>query len=282
MILHDRIEQLFAQPPDKLDRAGALQAFNELRFFLNNGEVRAAVPSTAAGNTAGWIVNAWVKQGILLGFRLGEIADFSLSDGMRFFDKSTLPLRKLTLDHHVRVVPGGSSVRDGSYLGPSVVVMPPAFINIGAYVDAGTMIDSHALVGSCAQVGKRVHLSAGAQLGGVLEPVNSLPVIVEDDVFIGGNAGIFEGAIVKHHAVIAAGVLLTASTPVYDVVNGTVLRGSRTSPLVIPDGAVVVPGTRPLPHASAREQGLSAYAPIIVKYRDARTDAATALEESLR
>ncbi len=282
MMLHDRIEQLFAQPPDKLDRPAALQAFNELRFFLNNGEVRAAVPSAAVGNVAGWIVNPWVKQGILLGFRLGEIADFSLSDSMRFFDKSTLPLRKLTVDHHVRVVPGGSSVRDGAYLGPSVVMMPPAFINIGAYVDAGTMIDSHALVGSCAQVGKRVHLSAGAQLGGVLEPVNGMPVIVEDDVFIGGNAGIFEGVIVKHHAVMAAGVLLTGSTPVYDVVNGKVLRGSRTAPLVIPEGAVIVPGTRPMSQPYAREQGLSAYAAIIVKYRDARTDAATALEESLR
>jgi len=282
MILHDRIEQLFAQSPEALNRTSALQAFNELRFFLNNGEIRAAVPSSAPGNYGGWLVNEWVKKGILLGFRIGETVDYSVSDQLRFFDKGTLPLRRLTLDHHVRVVPGGSSIRDGAYVGPSVVVMPPAFINIGAYVDAGTLIDSHALVGSCAQIGKRVHLSAGAQVGGVLEPVNAMPVVIEDEVFVGANAGIFEGTIVKRRAVIAAGVLLTGSTSVYDVVNGKILRGSRTTPLLIPEGAVVVPGSRPMTQPYAREQGLSAYTPVIAKYRDTHTDAATALEDGLR
>jgi 2,3,4,5-tetrahydropyridine-2-carboxylate N-succinyltransferase len=282
MMLRDQIEQFYAEGDAISDRPAAQRAFNELRFFLNNGEVRAAAPSSAPTNRAGWGVNDWVKKGILLGFRIGELADFSINDHVRFFDRHDLPLRKLTIGLNVRVVPGGTAVRDGAHLGRNVVIMPPSYVNIGAFVDEGTMIDSHALVGSCAQVGKRVHLSAGAYLGGVLEPIQALPVIVEDDVFIGGNTGIFEGTIVKRRAVIAAGVILTRSTPVYDLPNVRIIRSSADSPLVIPEGAVVVHGTRPLSQPFAKEHGLSVATPIIIKYRDARTDAATVLEESLR
>ena len=282
MILQERIEEIYAEGDRPRDRNAALQAFNELRFFLNNGEVRAASPSTSPQSHGGWIANNWVKKGILLGFRIGELADLSLNDQMRFFDRHVLPLRRLTLESGVRIVPGGTAIRDGAFLGRHVVIMPPSYVNIGSYVDDGTMIDSHSLVGSCAQVGKRVHLSAGAHLGGVLEPIQAVPVVVEDEVFIGGNTGIFEGTIVKRRAVIAAGVILTRSVPVYDLVHGQIIRASGDVPLIIPEDAVVVPGSRPMQTSFAREHSLHVNTPIIVKYRDARTDAATALEEGLR
>ncbi|GJQ21296.1 MAG: 2,3,4,5-tetrahydropyridine-2,6-dicarboxylate N-succinyltransferase [Bacteroidia bacterium] len=280
MPLKDHIEAFYEQDPKQLDRAGALRAFHELKFFLNGGEIRAAFRSP--DSPTGWQVNDWVKKGILLGFRLGELVELRLSEHFQYFDKSTYPLKKLTPDHRVRLVPGGSSIRDGAFVGKGVVIMPPAYINTGAFVDEGTMIDSHALVGSCAQIGKRVHLSAGAQIGGVLEPVGALPVIIEDDVLVGGNSGVYEGTIVKRRAVLGAGVILTGSTPLYDLVNGTVLRRADGHPLVVPEGAVVVPGSRAVDNPFARKHGLSLYAPVIVKYRDESTDASTALEESLR
>jgi 2,3,4,5-tetrahydropyridine-2,6-dicarboxylate N-succinyltransferase len=282
MALKEQIESYFAQNVSDLDRQEALHAFHDLKFFLNRGEIRAAHPSTENGNIEGWIVNTWVKKGILLGFRLGAMQDYSQNTQFRFFDKSTYPLKNFNQDDGVRIVPGGTSVRDGSYVAPNVVIMPPAYINVGAYVGEGTMVDSHALVGSCAQVGKRVHVSAATQIGGVLEPVGAMPVIVEDDVMIGGNCGIYEGTIVKRRAVIGTGVILTGSTPVYDLVKGTVYRKTPEKPLVIPDGAVVVQGSRQIDGAFARQHGIAVYTPVIVKYRDERTDAATALEESLR
>jgi 2,3,4,5-tetrahydropyridine-2-carboxylate N-succinyltransferase len=228
-------------------------------------------------------VNAWVKKGILLGFRHGDLADASMDHGrLPFFDKDTLPLKRLEAAAGVRIVPGGSSVRDGAFLGRGVIAMPPTYVNIGAYVDEGSMIDSHALVGSCAQVGKRVHVSAGAQIGGVLEPVGALPVCVEDDVLLGGLTGLFEGAVVKRRAVIAAGTVLTGSTPVYDLPNGRILRPEGGFPLVIPEGAVVVPGARAVTVGAGRDWGLSLATPVIVKYRDERTDARTELEAWLR
>lgn len=281
MDIQHQIELFYSTEVNTLDRAAALEAFNALKSLLNAGEVRAAHPSGEKGR-AGWVVNEWVKKGILLGFRLGELTELSINNEFRFFDKSTYPLKKLTTADQVRVVPGGSSIRDGTFVAKSVVVMPPAYINVGAYVDEGTMIDSHALVGSCAQIGKRVHLSAASQIGGVLEPIGAYPVIIEDDVFIGGNCGIYEGTIVKRRAVIAAGVILTGSTPVYDLVRQQIYRRSPDQPLVIPEGAVVVPGTRRLDTPFAGEHNLGLYAPIIVKYRDPNTDAATALETSLR
>jgi 2,3,4,5-tetrahydropyridine-2-carboxylate N-succinyltransferase len=282
MILKERIELFYPQDIDKIDRHEAIQTFNEFKFFLNNGDIRAASPSVNEENTSGWIVNDWVKKGILLGFRLGELIDVSINEHLKYFDKSTYPLKKLTLDNQVRIVPGGSSIHDGSYVAPGVVIMPPAYINVGAYVDSKTMIDSHALVGSCAQIGKRVHLSAAAQIGGVLEPIGALPVIVEDDVFVGGNTGIFEGTIVKHRAVIAAGVILTGSTPVYDLVNEKIYRRTKEAPLIIPENAVVVPGSRAIDTPFAKNNHLALYAPIIIKYRDSKSDASTVLEESLR
>jgi 2,3,4,5-tetrahydropyridine-2-carboxylate N-succinyltransferase len=278
--LKDRIESFYAEDTASLDKAEALHSFNELKFFLNDGDMRAAQPSTLS--LTGWVVNEWVKKGILLGFRLGELTDYSVNREFHFFDKSTYPLKKLTLQNSVRLVPGGSSVRDGVFIARGVVIMPPAYLNVGAYVDEGTMIDSHALVGSCAQVGKHVHLSAAAQIGGVLEPVSALPVIIEDDVFIGGNCGIYEGTVVKKRAVIAAGVVLTKSTPVFDIVRNEILRGSASDPLVIPENAVVVAGSRHIDAPFAKQHHLALYAPVIVKYRDAKTDAATALEDTLR
>lgn len=277
MLLRDKIESFYVKDPVSLDRKEALQAFNELKFFINHGEIRAASPTQN-----GWKVNEWVKKGILLGFRLGELTDISLNEQFRFFDKSTYPLKKITEEQNIRIVPGGTSIRDGCYIANNVVIMPPSYINVGAYVDEGTMIDSHALVGSCAQIGKRVHLSAGSQIGGVLEPIGTLPVIVEDDVFIGGMCGIFEGTYIQKGAVLAAGVILTASTPVYDLVKNTVYRSSPTAPLTIPAGAVVVPGSRRIENAFAQEHGISLSAPVIVKYRDANTDARTTLETALR
>ena len=229
-----------------------------------------------------WVVNAWVKQGILLGFRLGQLREMNDGDVLSFVDKDTFPARRLTLDDHIRVVPGGSSIREGAYVAPSVICMPPMFINVGAYVDEGSMIDSHALVGSCAQIGKRVHLSAAAQIGGVLEPINASPVIIEDDVLVGGNCGVYEGAIVRERAVLGSGVIITGSTPVFDLVREQVYRRKGDSPLEIPAGAVVVPGARAVQSERGREWGLSLYAPVIVKYRDEKTDAATQLEDLLR
>jgi 2,3,4,5-tetrahydropyridine-2-carboxylate N-succinyltransferase len=262
------------------DADAARDAFVRLRAALSAGEVRAAEPDPAA--VSGWRVNAWVKQGILLGFRFGRLADMSADHGRwPFADKDTMPLRRLDPAAGVRIVPGGSTVRDGAYLGPGVVCMPPMYVNIGAYVGAGTMIDSHGLVGSCAQIGEWVHVSAAAQIGGVLEPVGALPVVIEDEVLVGGNCGVYEGTIVKRRAVLASGTILTASTPVYDLPNGRIIDAS-SGPLIVPEGAVVVPGTRPLTSGRGREWGLAIATPVIVKYRDERTDARTALEDAIR
>lgn len=271
--LKDRIE---AAARGALDRDAAA-AFHALLDALNAGVVRAASRS----DDDVWTTNAWVKQGLLLGFRLGRLADLS-TDRFPFFDKHTYPLKPLTLDDQVRVVPGGSSVRAGAYLAPGVVCMPPMYVNTGAYVDEGTLIDSHALVGSCAQIGKRVHLSAAAQIGGVLEPVGARPVIIEDDVFVGGGCGIYEGCLVRRGAVLAPGVLLTGSTRLFDLAHERIIERSETTPLEVPAGAVVVPGARAVPSSFGQRHGLSLYAPVIVKYRDAKTDAATTLENALR
>jgi 2,3,4,5-tetrahydropyridine-2-carboxylate N-succinyltransferase len=266
---------------DRVDRARAREAFGRLRAALSTGEIRAAEPDPEA--PAGWRVNAWVKRGILLGFRTGETVDASMDHGRwPFFDKDTLPLKKLDVAAGVRIVPGGSSVRDGAYIGRKVICMPPMYINIGAYVGDESLVDSHALVGSCAQIGRRVHVSAAAQIGGVLEPVGALPVIVEDDVLVGGNCGVYEGAIVKRRAVLAAGTILTRSTPIYDLPNGTIIEPKPGEPLIVPEGAVVVPGSRAIRTGRAAEWGLSVAAPVIVKYRDERTDARTALEQWIR
>jgi 2,3,4,5-tetrahydropyridine-2-carboxylate N-succinyltransferase len=263
------------------DRERARDAFVRLRTSLSAGEVRAAEPD--ASTPSGWRVNAWVKQGILLGFRFGDVVDMSADHGRwPFVDKDTMPLKRFAAASGVRIVPGGSTVREGAYLGQGVVCMPPMYINIGAYVGRGTMIDSHALVGSCAQVGERVHVSAAAQIGGVLEPVGALPVVIEDEVLVGGNCGVYEGAIVKRRAVLASGTILTGSTPIYDLPNGRIIEPSGGGPLIVPEGAVVVPGTRPVTSGHGREWGLAVATPIIVKYRDERTDARTALEQAIR
>jgi 2,3,4,5-tetrahydropyridine-2-carboxylate N-succinyltransferase len=277
------IERHFAAGTAAIADPAAMEAFLLLRTSLEAGEVRAASPD--AGSPSGWRVNAWVKQGILLGFRLGELTEFP-APGLSFVDKHTYPARHFGVGDGVRVVPGGSSVRSGAYVARGVVLMPPMYINAGAYVDEGTMVDSHALVGSCAQIGKRVHLSAAAQIGGVLEPVNASPVIIEDDVLVGGNCGVYEGAIVRKGAVLASGTILTRGTPVYDLVNGVVLRATGELPLIIPENAVVVPGSRALGkgkgHPNAEGWGLSLYTPVIVKYRDEKTDLSTTLEDLLR
>ena len=275
--LQHKIESLYAQNTDTTNRDEALEIFNEFKALLNAGKIRAA--EKLNGN---WKVNLWVKKGVLLGFRLGKLVDVSIDENFRYFDKDTYPLKKLTAQDNVRAVPGGTAIRDGAFVASGVVIMPPAYINVGAYVDEGTMIDSHALVGSCAQIGKRVHLSAGAQIGGVLEPIGEMPVIIEDDVVVGGNCGVYEGTIVRSRAVLGAGVILTGSTPVYDVVKNTVYRRSKEGALEIPQGAVVVPGSRPLNSNAGKVHQLSLYTPIIVKYRDEKTDAATVLEQSLR
>lgn len=281
--LRDGIERLFAEPPAEYLPAHH-DLFASFKQALNRGEARAAEPDP--GSPSGWRANAWVKRGILLGFRLGAIVDMSVGgpDGPRlpFFDKATYPLRALAPGAGVRLVPGGSSIRDGCYLGRGVTCMPPMYVNAGAYVDDGALIDSHALVGSCAQVGRRVHLSAAAQLGGVLEPVGALPVIVEDDVLVGGNCGVYEGTVVKRRAVLAAGTILTRSTPVYDLVRETIHRAGEGGPLVIPEEAVVVPGSRAVARGAGREWGLSLYTPVIVKYRDESTDERVQLEDWLR
>ena len=277
MILQQIIERLYEIPIEKIDLQDALQAIDQLKLSLNRGDVRAA-----DNYSENWKVHTWVKKGILLAFRTGVLREFPGDDVFSFFDKDTMGIRQFTVNQGVRIVPGGSVARDGAYLAKGVVMMPPSYVNIGAYVDEGTMIDSHALVGSCAQIGKHVHLSAAAQIGGVLEPIGSMPVIIGDDVFIGGNCGIYEGTIVKRRAVIAAGVILTGGTPVYDLVHRTIHKKSSTSPLTIPEGAVVIAGNRKLDHPFAQEHNLSIYTPIIIKYRDEKTDASTVLEESLR
>ncbi len=270
-----RIDALFSDPAAHGDEAR--RAVADLLAELDAGRVR------AADNEGGrWVPRPWVKRGILLGFRIGTLTELPMAGPLRFIDKDTFPLKTLSAASGVRVVPGGTSVRRGVYLASGVILMPPSYVNVGAYVDAGTMIDSHALVGSCAQLGKRVHISAGAQVGGVLEPVGALPVILEDDVLVGGNSGIYEGAILRAGAVVGAGVILTASTPVYDVVRGQIYRRTEDAPLEIPAGAVVVPGARALREGRGAEWGLSLQTPVIVKYRDGRTDASAVLESVLR
>jgi 2,3,4,5-tetrahydropyridine-2-carboxylate N-succinyltransferase len=277
--LQSAIERHFAAGPGAIGDEAAMISFLALRAALESGKARAASPDADA--PTGWRVNAWVKRGILLGFRLGALKELAAA-GLSFVDKDTFPARHFSLSDGVRVVPGGSAVRAGAYVARSVVCMPPMYINAGAYVDEGAMVDSHALVGSCAQIGKRVHLSAAAQIGGVLEPVNANPVIIEDDVLVGGNCGVYEGPIVRKGAVLAAGTILTRGTPVFDLVNGTILRADGELPLIVPESAVVVPGSRAVSKGKGQEWGLSLYAPVIVKYRDDKTDLSTTLEDLLR
>lgn len=281
MSLQETIEHWFAQGAAAVGDAAAEAAFYELRAALEAGTLRSAEPCTASDNPIGWRVNAWVKRGILLGFRLGGMQETGCGS-LAFVDKNTYPARRFGVGDGVRVVPGGSSVRSGAYLAKGVVMMPPAYVNVGAYVDEGTMIDSHALVGSCAQIGRRVHLSAAAQIGGVLEPVNASPVIIEDDVLVGGNTGVYEGTIVRRRAVLAAGTVLTRGTPVYDLAKGEVLKATADMPLIIPEGAVVVPGSRAIHKGRGAEWGLSVSTPVIVKYRDDKTELSLALEDLLR
>lgn len=274
--LQHEIEHWYASAIDAETSKAARECFEALREGLTAGRIRAAEKRDGH-----WEVNVWVKQGILLGFRLGLLQDMSGPGPLSFVDKDTFPLRRFGTEDRVRVVPGGSSVRSGAYVAPGVICMPPMYINAGAYIDEGTLVDSHALVGSCAQIGKRVHLSAAAQVGGVLEPVNAAPVIIEDDVLVGGNCGVYEGTRVGRGAVLGAGTILTRSTPLYDVVRGAIYRASANSPLIVPEDAVVVPGSRRIERAKA-DWGLSVYAPVIIKYRDEKTEASAALEELLR
>jgi 2,3,4,5-tetrahydropyridine-2-carboxylate N-succinyltransferase len=278
--MQTEIEQLFDQKPSAYSEEH-FALFARFKEALNSGAVRAAQPDLSA--KTGWRVNAWVKKGILLGFRMGGIVDMSV-DATRqpFFDKATWPVKRMTASNGVRIVPGGSSIRDGCYIGKGVTCMPPMYINAGAWVGDGTMVDSHALVGSCAQLGKNCHISAAAQIGGVLEPVGAMPVIIEDEVLVGGNCGVYEGTVVKRRAVLGSGVILTRSTPVYDVARGVVLASKDDEPLVIPEGAVVVAGSRAITSGKGKEWGVSLYTPVIVKYRDEKTDARVQLEELLR
>ncbi len=275
MSLEETIEELFANPPSQYSDAQK-NLFFEFRDLLNRGAIRAAEPDSS--EPSGWRVNAWVKKGILLGFRMGGIVEMS----GQFFDKSTYPLKHIGADDGVRVVPGGSSIRDGCYLGRGVTCMPPMYINVGSYIADGTMVDSHALIGSCAQIGRNCHISAASQIGGVLEPVGALPVIVEDDVLVGGNCGVYEGTIVKCGAVLGSGTILNRSTPVYDLVHETVHRATDDAPLVIPEKAVVVAGARAVKSGVGRDWGISLYTPVIVKYRDAATETKIQLEDLLR
>jgi 2,3,4,5-tetrahydropyridine-2-carboxylate N-succinyltransferase len=274
--LQAAIERFFDAPKGAQTQE-ARQAFLEFREALSQGRVRAAEKKSDR-----WVVNTWVKRGILLGFRLGELVEMYHGGALSFVDKDTFPVHRFHPADNVRVVPGGSSVRQGAYVAPSVICMPPMYINVGAYVDEGTLVDSHALVGSCAQIGKRVHLSAAAQIGGVLEPVNAAPVIIEDDVLVGGNCGVYEGTWVRARAVLGAGAILTRSTPLYDIVRGEVYRATADAPLTVPENAVVVPGSRAIGKGKAAEWKLSLYTPVIVKYRDEHTDRAIELEELLR
>jgi 2,3,4,5-tetrahydropyridine-2,6-dicarboxylate N-succinyltransferase len=279
--LEQQIETWFAIPAAELSedkKQEARAVFTEFKSALNKGQLRAA----SRDESGAWQVHQWVKRGILLGFRLGGMIDYSIDDTFRFFDKDTYPTKRLTINSGVRIVPGGSSVRDGAYLGQSVTIMPPAYINVGAYVDDGTMVDSHALIGSCAQIGKRCHISAAAQIGGVLEPVGALPVIIEDDVMVGGNCGVYEGTIVRAGAILGSGVIITGGTPLFDAVRGVIYRREGDKPLEVPAGAVVVPGARSITVGAAKDWGLSVYAPVIVKYRDEKTEASVQLEDFLR
>lgn len=276
MSLQQTIENLFNG-----GQGDATAAFLEFKRALNAGEIRAAEPDPSTAT--GWRVNAWVKKGILLGFRIGAIVDMSIDAAKQpFLDKATYPVKQFTPEDGVRIVPGGSSIRDGCYVGRGVTCMPPMYINVGAYVSNGTMVDSHALIGSCAQIGERCHVSAAAQIGGVLEPVGALPVIIEDDVLVGGNCGVYEGTVVKRRAVLGTGTILNRSTPVYDLVRGEVHRATDDDPLVIPEGAVVVAGSRAVTSGKGQEWGISLYTPVIVKYRDEKTDAKIQLEDLLR
>lgn len=278
MSIEKDIESLYGKSAfTQKDSRHAETVFKELIKLLNSGKVRAAEEKSGT-----WKVNGWVKKGILLGFRIGKLKDMSVNKSFRYFDKHTLNLKSIEVSDNIREVPGGSSIRDGCYIGKGVICMPPMYINIGAYVDDYTLIDSHALVGSCAQLGKNIHLSAAAQIGGVLEPVNSMPVIIEDDVLIGGNCGVYEGTIISRRAVIGAGCILTASTPVYDTVKQKIYKSTADQPLIIPENAVLVPGSRALKNEFGIENNLSLYTPVIIKYRDEKTDAATALESSIR
>jgi 2,3,4,5-tetrahydropyridine-2-carboxylate N-succinyltransferase len=277
MQLREQIESITGLATKEFTQADH-EIFAEFKQALNRGEVRAA-ERTSSGE---WQVNSWVKQGILLGFRMGVLTDMSAGSGLKFFDKHTYPIRPTQISENIRIVPGGSSIRDGVYIAAGVVCMPPMYVNAGAYVDEGTMIDSHALVGSCAQIGKRVHISAAAQIGGVLEPVGAVPVIIEDDVLVGGNCGVYEGAIVRERAVLASGTILTGATPVYDLVRGEIYQRKNSKQLEIPAGAVVVPGSRAVENERGREWGLSLYTAVIVKYRDEKTEASVQLEDYLR
>ena len=274
------IEKLFDEKPQTYTDTH-FDLFQRFKLALNEGRVRAAEPDTST--KTGWRVNPWVKKGILLGFRMGTVVDMSINPTRQpWFDKATFPVQRLALDRGIRIVPGGSSIRDGCYIGRSVTCMPPMYINTGSWVGDGSMIDSHALVGSCAQVGSNCHISAAAQIGGVLEPVGALPVIIEDDVLMGGNTGVYEGTVVKRRAVLGSGVILNRSTPVYDVVRGEIHRATDEAPLVIPEGAVVVAGSRAITSGAGRDWGLSLYTPVIVKYRDSKTDTKIQLEDLLR
>lgn len=274
------IEALFdAKPAPYTDDNFLL--FERFKQALNTGAIRSAQPDAA--EKTGWRVNAWVKKGILIGFRMGGVVDMSINaERQPWFDKSTFPVQHITADRGVRIVPGGSSIRDGCYIGKGVTCMPPMFVNTGSWVGDGTMIDSHALVGSCAQVGSNCHISAAAQIGGVLEPVGALPVIIEDEVLMGGNTGVYEGTVVKRRAVLGSGVILNRSTPVYDLVQGGIHKATDHQPLIIPEDAVVVAGSRAITQGKGREWGLSVYTPIIVKYRDSKTDSRIQLEDLLR
>ncbi|MCS6952082.1 MAG: 2,3,4,5-tetrahydropyridine-2,6-dicarboxylate N-succinyltransferase [Bryobacterales bacterium] len=279
-MLQAEIEALYDAKPESYTEAH-FRLFARFKEELNAGRIRAAEPDPAS--KTGWRVNGWVKKGILLGFRMGAIVDMSVDPArLPFFDKATYPLKRLTVASGVRLVPGGSSIRDGAYVARGVTCMPPMYINTGAYVDEGTMVDSHALIGSCAQIGRNCHISAGAQIGGVLEPVGALPVIIEDEVLVGGNCGVYEGTVVKRRAVLASGVILTRSTPLYDLVRGEVYTASDDEPLIVPENAVVVPGARAVTQGAGKDWGLSLYTPVIVKYRDARTEARVRLEDVLR
>jgi 2,3,4,5-tetrahydropyridine-2-carboxylate N-succinyltransferase len=279
-MLRTQIEELFQNPPERYDEAH-FACFREFKNGLNRGKIRAAEPDAASAS--GWQVNTWVKQGILLGFRMGATVDMSVDAKKQpFFDRATYPVREMSLADGIRIVPGGSSIRDGSYLGPGVICMPPMFVNVGAYVCENTMIDSHVLIGSCAQVGRNCHISAGSQIGGVLEPVGAMPVIIEDEVMVGGNSGVYEGTIVKRRAVLGTGTILNRSIPVYDLVRDAIYTATETAPLVIPNEAVVVPGSRKVSQGRGAHWNLSLQCAVIVKYRDAKTDARVSLEDMLR
>jgi 2,3,4,5-tetrahydropyridine-2,6-dicarboxylate N-succinyltransferase len=278
--MQSEIEKLFDEKPQTYTDEH-FRLFQRFQQALNSGQIRSAQPDAAA--KTGWRVNTWVKKGILIGFRMGAVVDMSINPIRQpWFDKATFPVRRITADQGIRIVPGGSSIRDGCYIGKGVTCMPPMYINTGTWVGDGTMIDSHALVGSCAQVGSNCHISAAAQIGGVLEPVGALPVIVEDDVLMGGNCGVYEGTVIKRRAVLGSGVILNRSTPVYDVVRGQIYRSTDEEPLVIPEDAVVVAGSRAITSGQGRDWGLSLYTPVIAKYRDAKTDTKIQLEDLLR